>query len=61
MKKTRFLTLSIVSFILLFSLAVPALAAPDTPPLPSSFYGEIHFQADDAPVPTITSMLMWRV
>ena len=47
MKTARFLTISIVGFILLLSLAIPALAAPNTPPIPSSFYGEIHFQSDD--------------
>ena len=48
MKTTRFLTIPIVGFILLLSLAIPALAAPDAPPVyPSSFYGEIHFISGD--------------
>ena len=47
MKTTRFLTIPIVGFILLLSLAIPALAAPNTPPIPSSFYGEIHFISGD--------------
>jgi hypothetical protein len=47
MKKTRLFFVTAISVILLFGLAVPALAAPDAPLLPSSFYGEIHFQAVD--------------
>jgi hypothetical protein len=47
MKKTRLFFIMIVSIVLLFGLAVPGLAAPDAPPLPSSFYGEIHFQSGD--------------
>jgi hypothetical protein len=52
MKKAKLFSITILSIILLVSLAIPALAAPDDPPpMPSNFYGDIHFQSgDDGPI-----------